>query len=642
MLLTETNWKKLYWTLAIIVLITMPLLSRDYGQTGDEWLQLQYGHHIWNYFTKGDPQALDYSQMSLQYQGQEYYGGLFDFSMEVLHQWFPSIPLLTLRHFFNALTGALIMIFTGLLAWRLTRKWSIGVLALLFIVFSPRIFGESMNNPKDIPFASGFIIAIYYLVALLQEFPKRNWKNVIGIAIGFGIAFGVRSAGGMLLAAEMVLYTGLFYALNSEFKQKLKADNNKLLKRFLLLLIGAFAGGYIIGLAAWPWGLQSPIANPLESLKQMTNRATVLRVLFEGVYRPNNSMPWYYEFKWITITSPLVVIAGLLLSLGLIMQLKKRYGVFVIALLLLSAFFPLVYMIYKKSSVYDTWRHVFFVYPFIVVLAAIGWDTLTGYFKNEKTKWVPYAVAFLGLLPAIVWTVRSHPNQYVYFNELTGGIKGAYGYYDIDYYQNSGKQAADWIRENVKPIPGRKIFVRSNLSDFGRYFERDTSWIASDYGRYNERYRMEWDYYVTYPRYVSAVQMQNDKWNPANIVYKAEIDGAPLCIVIQRKSYAGKEAYDALQQKDFAAAISKFEEYLKTDASDENVYINYGIALASAGQLDAAVAAITKATELDPSRPEYFQTLAEIYRAKGDMQGYQSATASMNALIMEEQENVGE
>ncbi|RYF02907.1 MAG: hypothetical protein EOO77_31885, partial [Oxalobacteraceae bacterium] len=38
-------------------------------QPGDEWLQIEYGQHIWNYFFKGDQQALNYDAMSLQYQG---------------------------------------------------------------------------------------------------------------------------------------------------------------------------------------------------------------------------------------------------------------------------------------------------------------------------------------------------------------------------------------------------------------------------------------------------------------------------------------------------------------------------------------------------------------------------------------------
>lgn len=640
---TESKWwQKIFWFIGIAIIVLMPLLSKDYGQSGDEWLQIEYGKHIWNYFTNGDEQALDYSGMSLQYIGQELYGGMFDYSMEVLHQWFPSIPILILRHFFNALLGALMMLFTGLLARRITDKWSVGVLAILFIFFSPRIFGESMNNPKDIPFAAGFIIGIYFLYALLQDFPHKMWKHVIGLALGFGLAFGVRSAGGILLLAYFFLFTALYYFLHTPKRQELFENKNKLLKRLMLGLGAGIIIGYILGLSTWPWGLQSPIDNPIESLKGMTNRATQIRVLFEGAYRMNYNMPWYYEFKWIFISNPLIVLAGFLLSIALVLKLKKSYGLFSVVLVFFGALFPILYMIYKNSSVYDTWRHVFFVYPFWTIAAAMGWDVIGTFVKNEKTKWLPSVVAIVGLLPAIAWTVRSHPNQYVYFNELAGGVKGAYGYYDLDYYQNSGKQAADWMLKNLKPIPGRKILVRSNMVGFDKYFAKDTNWITYDYGRYTERHHIDWDYYVAYPRYISAKLMQADSWKFQNAIHTVSIDGKPLCVVIKRSSTAGIAANEAYEKKDFATAAQKYAEYIATDNTDEFAYFNYAISLASIGQMDPAIAAIERAIKLDPERTEFYDVLAQLYQAKGNMQGAQQAQSMKNEILMQQQEAMGE
>lgn len=620
----------------------MPYLSKDYGQSGDEWVQIEYGKDIWNYFKNGDKQALDYSNKSLQFQHQELYGGLFDYTLEVIHRWMPSVEQLKLRHFFNAIFGALLMLFTGLLARRLSKKWSIGFLALLFIFFSPRIFGESMNNPKDIPFATGFVIGVYAIVAYLQDFPRKAIINALLIAVGLGIAFGVRSAGGILLIGYFILFAGLYYITNKAFKAQLADNKNRLLIRIALIFVGGVLGGYIIGLLAWPWGIQSPVSNTLAALQEMTNRSVVLRVLFEGEYRPNNNMPWYYEFKWILMTSPLIIIAGVLLYMGMSVRQLKKLGAFTIIVPAFCAFFPLLYMIYKHSSVHDTWRHVFFVYPGWVVMGAMGFDFLTEYIKNEKRKMIPYLVAVLGLLPAIVWTVRSHPNQYVYFNESVGGVKGAYGYYDIDYYQNSGKQAADWIKANAKPIPGRRMMVRSNMSAYNKYFEFHPTFIDADYGRYTERNQLEWDYYVAYPRYISAEQMQNGKWDLQNTVHKVEIDGVPLCVVVARKSRAGIEAHDAMMKKDYATAVEKYKEYIQSDTTDEYTYVNYGIALASIGQLDDAVNALRKATEIDATKPEFFETLAQVCRAKGDMQGFQSAMNKAQELALAEQEKAGE
>lgn len=641
--MTEPKYfRQLFVGLSIALLVIMPLLSKDYGQSADEWIQIEYGKNIWDYFTNGDKQALDYTNKSMQFTHQEYYGGMFDYPTEVLHHWMPSVPLIVLRHFCNALLGALMMIFTGLLAFRLTRKWTVGLLALLFMVFSPRIFGESMNNPKDIPFASGFIMSMYFLVALLQDFPNKKWKQGAGLFIGFTIAFGVRSAGGMLLGAYLVLFTILYYWQYKEQRAVLFADKNKQLKQLLIVMAGSLLAAYIAGLATWPWGLQDPINNPLESLKGMTNRNSYIRVLFEGVYYMSNNMPWYYEFKWIFISNPLAVLVGFILLPVLIMKARKTYGNFAVILPLFGAVFPILYMVYKHSTVYDTWRHVFFVYPFWVIASSMGWDMAGSLIKDAKKEWIPKAVAVVLLLPAVVWTVRSHPNQYVYFNELEGGAKGAYGYYDLDYYQNSGKQACEWILKHVKPVPGKKLYVRTNMGGFDKYFANDTAWIHSDYGRFNERHHLDWDYYVAYPRYINEQLMQNNEWNLSNTIHKVEIDGVPLCVVVQRKDTSGIAANAAYEKKDYAAAVPLYAAYIATDTTDEFAYLNYAIALASVGQMEPAVKAAERATRLDPGRPEFFDLLAQLYQAKGDKENAERAIGIKNDLLMKMQETQGE
>ena len=632
------NWRNIFFIISALLVVIMPWLSRDYGQSGDEWLQIEYGQHIWNYFFNGDTQALSYDNKSLQYVGQEFYGGLFDFTMEIFHRWFPSIPILILRHFFNALTGAFMMIFTGLFVYRLSRKWSVGLIALLFIIFSPRIFGESMNNPKDIPLGCGFMIGSYFWLALLQDLPRKAWKHTIGIAIGFGIAFGVRSAGGILLVAYFGVMTLLYYFTNVEFRTLVKTDNNKLLKKGIMVAVVGLIAGYIIGLLAWPWGLQSPLTHPIESLKEMTNRSVQLRVFFEGVFRLNNAQPWYYELKWILISNPVIVIIGVAVFFVLIMNIKKRYGSFVVFFLVFAAFFTPLYMIYKKSSVHDTWRHLFFVYPFWVSMAALGWTSITKFIKSDKAELIPVAICVLGLLPAIIWTFKTHPNQYVYFNEIVGGIEGANGYYDTDYYQNSGLQDANWLLKNVKKIPGRKVIIGSNMLGFDKYFAKDSSWIEWVYVRYNDRHTKPWDYYVTYSRYIAPEQLQNDIWPPKNAVYKVEVNGVVLSAVLPRLSTAGIEGSQALNNKDYATAAQQYGQYVQADQYDENAWGNYGIALAGAGQIEPAVVALNKAIQLDPGNPELYQRLAYVLDAKGDRQGAEQAARTANSIIMQQQE----
>jgi len=631
-------WRTVFLVLSAFILVLLPSLSHSYGQNGDEWLEIIYGQDIYNYFFHGDKQALSYENKSLQFKGMELYGGLFDYYTEILHRWFPNIFILDLKHFCNALIGAVMMIFTGLFTFRISKKWSVAVVALLFIFLSPRLFGESMNNPKDIPHACGFIIAMYGLMALLQDFPNKIWKHAIILGLGFGLAFGSRPAGGLLLGSYIVVFTGLYYFLNKDFRAGLKADNSKLLKKLLLAMVTVLLGGYIIGLSAWPFGFESPIAHSLESLKGMTNIDIVLRVLFEGSFHYNNHMPWYYEFKWIAISNPIIVLLGVVLFVVLILRAKKQYGLYPVIVVVYAALFPLLYMIYKHSSMHDTWRHVFFVYVYWVVAAALGWDLLTTFITNAKLKWIPIAIAIVGLLPSVIWIFKSHPNEYVYFNELEGGVKGAFGYYDLDYYQNTNKQAADWILKNVKPIPGRKVIVLSNMLGFDKYFAKDTAWLGAGYGRYYERSQTNWDYYVDYPRFISAEQMQNGHWPPANVVKAFTVDGVPLSVIIKRTNWDGIAAHEAMQKKDIPLALQKYASYIKSDNTDEIVFANYAIVLGSAGQVDQAIASLNRAIELDPSQAQFYDMLSQMYKAKGDTVNALKAYSTLQELNAREQE----
>ncbi|WP_157976854.1 tetratricopeptide repeat protein [Taibaiella helva] len=624
----------------------MPGLSHDYGQNGDENVEAQYGRDILNYYTRGDRQALDYDakphpQYGMHMQGMQFYGGMFNVLGEAVHRVFPGWDIMHIRHFFASIFGALLMIFTGLLAYRLSRRqWWVAVLTLVFMFFSPRIFGESMNNGKDIPFALGMVMCIYYLVRALQDLAVKSkfWPNTIGMLLGIFIIFGMRPAGGILIIAYYGLFILVYFLVSREKKAELLQNKYALLKRLALQLLIAFVAGYSLMLFTWPYGLTSPVSHLFTSLAEMSNRSIIIRTLYDGVYYPSNKTPWHYNFKWIILTSPVIVVVCCFLFVVLALKAIKMYGAPAVFILFFCALFPLLYIIYKHSTNFDSWRHVIFVYPFWVVTAALSVDILSSFLKG-KARLVPVVVAVAGLLPVMVWTVKAHPNQYVYFNELEGGPKGAFGYYDLDYYQSSGKQSAQWILKNVKrPPAGQKIRVFSNMDGMDWYFARDTSWIATNYARYYERNQQDWDYYITYGRFVSEWQLQNGKWPPGNVVYSIEAGGVPIGVVIERKSKGDYYAYEALKVNDFAKAATLSEDYLKVDKTNEMVYLNYGIALASLGRLDEAVGAVKAAVALDPVRPDFYQVLAQIYKAKGDTQNADQAMMTAQSIMAQQQQ----
>lgn len=644
---SSATWKKLFWILSLAFLIIMPAMSHNYGQNGDEDIEAQYGRDIYNYYAHGDRISLGYDSAvfvskirNQQYYGQEFYGGMFDVITEVTHRCCPSWEIMEVRHFFSAIFGALLMMFTGLLAYRLSnKKWWVAFLALIFMAFSPRMFGDSMSNGKDIPFSMGMTMATYYLIRILQDIKSR--KNILTemalFTIGWSIILGMRTAGGLLFIAYTAFFILTYYLFNRNDWRAIKQD--KLYIRVAVLLILAFIVGSVIGYLTWPFGLQAPIKNLFLALKEMTNRQVTVRVLFEGKDMISNNMPWYYVIKWIFISSPIVILIASIAFVPLIPKALKEFGAFAVILLLFSFLFPLIYIIVKHSTVYDSWRHAYFVYPSLVIMAALTVSLLASYLK-EKQQWIPFLLALVGLIPAIAWTLTTTPYQYVYFNQFVGGIKGAFGNYEVGYYQTSNREMAHWIQQNVPhPPKGEKIIVRSNMDGMDTYFRQDTSWVQTGYARYYERNEKPWDYYVTYDRFIAPWQLQNGKWPPDNVVYSVKVKGVPIGVIIKRVSQDGYNAYQALKGNQFDTAVTLYRSFLKTDSSDEMVYINYGIALASIGQLDQGITAIKKGILLNPTNADAYRVLSQIYQAKGDKANAEDALMRAQSILAQQYMN---
>lgn len=638
---SQALFKKIFWAISVILIVAMPIISKDFGQSGDEDVEITYGQDIYNYFFNGDKTALYYPE-DVRSPLQHLYGGMFNLIAEIIHQANPSWHIVDVRHVLGAFCGALLMIFTGLLCYQFTqKKWHWALLGLLFITFSPRIFGESMFNGKDIPYAMCFAITIYYLLKLIEQINTNHKiiKPIIGITIGIAIAIGVRTAGAVIVLGYIGVYCFLYYLINSNDRKLLLENNGKNIKKLIGGLLVATIVGYGIALFTWPFGLQAPLSNLLKSFEEMSNRQVDIRVLYDGRYIGSRFLPWQYEFNWIMITNPIIVLISALAMIPLFFLIKKRFGAFIPIILLFSILFPILYMIYKDSTLYDSWRHVFFVYPFIVVAAIICLDSITSVLKN-KMQYIPYIVAIIGLLPTMAWTIKEHPNQYTYFNSLVGGPEGAEGKYDLDYYLTSGKSSARWILKNVpKPPNGQKIKVYTNMEGLEYYFHNDTNWIEYKYKRYYERNDADWDYYITYHRFVSEWTLQNKKWPPSNAVYIERVEGVPIGAVLKQVSKDAFLGNEALKKNDFQTAVIHFQKYISFDASDETTLMNYAVASASIGQMDQAIKSLNQAIAINGVQSNFHQLLAQIYQSMGDSNNANKSMRKAQKINMEQKKN---
>jgi hypothetical protein len=164
------SWRSLFWAISLMLLILMPLLSLDYGITGDEQPRTMDAVANLHYFLYGPSRQFmhrlnDYG-IFFDLIPTVLYGIIFDSIRNVANYpvaWMDNVTVSSLetipywfetRHVINSLFGWACILFTGLAA-QLLGGWRLAVLAQLILALSPRFFGHCMNNPKDIPLAMG-------------------------------------------------------------------------------------------------------------------------------------------------------------------------------------------------------------------------------------------------------------------------------------------------------------------------------------------------------------------------------------------------------------------------------------------------------------------------------------------------------
>ena len=186
-----------YRLLPALLLPVMMVLSRDFGITWDEKTHQMYGQAVWNYVTQG-------ADSHWFHPGWYMYlhGGLFDALCVAAQRVLPG-DIWTTRHYVNALFGWVGIVYVGRLG-RLAGGPGTGLLAMAMLVLSPRYFADSMNNPKDVPFAALSTAALYYTMRLRPQFPFLDLRLFVPLAASIALALNVR-AGALLLLGYVAL-----------------------------------------------------------------------------------------------------------------------------------------------------------------------------------------------------------------------------------------------------------------------------------------------------------------------------------------------------------------------------------------------------------------------------------------------------
>jgi len=449
------------WDLATLLLVLGAIglvigTFHDYGITWDEDVHNWYGVFVLDYYLSWFK-----DNRSLHWLNLYKYGAAFDMTAALVNRVSPFGTYET-RHLLNGMVGVLGVV--G--AWKLGRYMAgprAGFLSALLLLTIPNYYGQMFNNPKDIPFAVAGIWSVYYMARIVPALPRPAWSLVFKLGIAIGFSLGVR-VGGLLFFG----YAGLTGLLYCAWRAVETRDAPLVLRELWAaswrVLVPMLALSYAVMLVFWPWAQQSPIEHPLTALDYFSHVTFPFTTLFDGQYFPATDLPWEYLPTHIVLALPelTLVLAVAAVPAALFEQARRRsgpdrtrslqYGVIAIATL-----FPVVYAVWIKAVLFDGMRHFIFVLPPLAVAAALVADHIAE--RLKAFRWRPLLIGMVALygIGHVAIMVELHPDQYVYYNGLVGGVDGAQTRFKTDYWGNSYAEAVKGLTNYLETEYGAEF-----------------------------------------------------------------------------------------------------------------------------------------------------------------------------------------
>lgn len=607
-------WNKLFLVSLLSVMVLMVLMSFAFGLSGDEVDMNEYGKIILNYFTSfGSDETVFNIPKNVDRDGVlMYYGGFFDLVCAAVNKISP-FEEYTTRHILNALAGFIAIFFTARIVALLTDK-RLATLSVWLMFLSPFFLGHAMNNPKDIPLAAAYIAAVFFTIRFFDRFPTAKKTDYLWLILSIGIAINIRVAG-ILLIPYLFVYVGFVYLAKTMAKEQVQISTY--VKPVLIISVL----GYLTGSLFWPYGQQNPLSNPLNALDEMSNFKMNLSQIWDGEKVMSGELPGSYLIKSFFITNTYALIGGILLFFILIRNSSKLKQPHIVYFVAFTALFPLFYIIYKKSNVYHAWRHVLFIFPSVVVMATLGWSYLNTYItKNWNKAGIGLGIAAILLIEPIIFIVPTFPNTVTYHNQFVGGVTGAYGNYEVDYYYNSVKQCTDWFIEKELPKykPEDTVVLATNAAHLLFPYIAKYKNVKITYVRFQERDQQPWDYALFHIALIPLEEIQAEKWLPPTTVFAAKVKGKPLCALIKRPSQNDLLGFKALQSGNRDEAVRYFLKYLEQDSTNINILSMTARVMMEMGKIDSAELFATKAYTLDKTGVETKRVYGMVLAYKGE------------------------
>ena len=387
-----------------------------------------------------------------------------------------------------------------LLTYRMTGSRLLGLFAMLLFLLHPRMYGNSFFNSKDVPFLSMFMIA---LLGAHWAFLKGTVGAFLALGAAVGILVNLRIMGVMLLPAVLALRAcDVYYAAGGAERWRAAMGG----AAFALTAAGVY---YV----SMPYLWSDPIGRFGEIITQFARHTIWSYDLFQGRYVYSGALPAHYVPVWIGITTPVwaLVLAGvgavgicgaaIRRAGGVLRDTALRFEL----LLVCSATLPIIAVIALRSAMYNDWRHLYFLWAPLCLLAALGLQRLGAglgvLLRHSGRGWNPAVarVALAGLAAAALAgvaadMVRLHPYQHLYFNWTVDRTTPEHlkTQYEMDYFHTARREGHQYILDH-HPDAAIQLEWRGAEHTSWRHLE---TFSAAERQRFRLDREVDADYYV--------------------------------------------------------------------------------------------------------------------------------------------------
>ncbi len=480
----------------ILVVVLIFLTYKNYGITWDEIYYIQVGRHYVIQIL--DSLKIPHNLVNNNFTPTELHlkthGVIFDVVVILLTPLFRSFSIET-YHLTKALLSLFSFIFLYVILFKLfSRKWALFGLVLLLLF--PRFYGDIFNNSIDIPTLTIFTSYICFFLLFINK--KDSLIRLLLLSLSLSILINQR-----IVFLYAFIITCLF-----------------LIKRpKLILFLSALTFVFLHLTHPYLWA--HPVLGFIDVLTTSNSFPFTAANLFEGLYIPANQIPWYYIPKLIMITTPLstliLFILGNFYLLFAIFNKKKASDIKIKYLYILSIFYiPLIIIFIIRPALYDSWRHFLFLTIPLIIIAVYGTYAIF-LIKNNLIKIILFSLIAVNLLGTAAEMKTLHPYQYIYYNSLVGGLKGANGKYETDYWGAANREAVEWFNKNINdPNQVYYLITEGDPLSTGYYFKKNM-FFTYDYNKAN--------YAISFTRWNS------DKKYSGKIIHIIEREKVPLIYI---------------------------------------------------------------------------------------------------------------